>query len=170
MHLVLSFSLWEDFLAREILCSIKKRLFPLNVVDTVDKIRAETISKGSRAEERRKEKMYKWRKHNKRREVKETVEGLLLSFPLAADDRGHSRGRQVHNTWQLNIWYIFLWGQGESYGRLLPHLACLSLSCPGFTSKFPCLLLLGTLSSHLLPLWSAELFFFLSPHPSSKSL
>lgn len=59
MHLVLSFSLWEDILAREILCSIKKRLFPLNVVDTVDKIRAETISKGSRAEERRKEKMYK---------------------------------------------------------------------------------------------------------------
>lgn len=107
MHLVLSFSLWEDILAREILCSIKKRLFPLNVVDTVDKIRAETISKGSRAEERRKEKMYKWRQH-KRREVKETVEGRLLSFPLAADDRGHSRSRQVHNTWQLNICYISL--------------------------------------------------------------
>lgn len=137
---MLSFSLWEDFLASEILCSIEKRLFPLHVVDTVDKIRAETISKGSRAEVRRKEKMSKWRKHNKRREVKETVDGCCLSHlqQMTEDTVGADRFI-TPDSWTSGT---FFFGDEVNHTAIFsPTLlvfACLALASPANSLVFFC--------------------------------
>lgn len=63
--------------------------------------RAETTSKGSRAEEWRREMMKDDKNMPSRgleRRDRTTFERRLLSVSLAVGDRGHSRSRQVHNT------------------------------------------------------------------------
>jgi len=76
------------------------------------------------------------------------LENELQSFSLATDDRGHSKKRTVHNTWQLSIWHISA-GRAESYSSpFFPAL--LQLVFAFFNSrKFPCLPLFKSLSPHL---------------------